>query len=360
MGIYIVLLIVVGLCTLLFTNPYTGQLSRNNRSGVRLFYFIVFVLILIQGFRTNLVGGDLINYGYRFFEFGNMNWRSIIDYNAKYEIGYILLNKIVYVLSNGNFQVLLFVIAIFYNISLAVFLEKNSSNYFFSLYLYIALNIFNLSMNNLRSTVALGFLYIGLPYLFKRKNVKFLIVLVIACLFHTTMICMLFLFGMVFITNKYLFASICVIFSGFLSIGFSTFSRIIQYVFPKYDSYFMVDSSGGGWNLLLFLIFLLLVLLFISKKEWWESDSNVVLLKMLICGICLQIVSLNVSFFARAVYYHLTSILILYPELISNSRISKRSSSTFMFIIMVCFMVYYIVLLQGNSTMTVPYEWIFN
>ena len=42
MGIYIVLLIVVGLCTLLFTNPYTGYLYRNNKTGVRIFFFIVF------------------------------------------------------------------------------------------------------------------------------------------------------------------------------------------------------------------------------------------------------------------------------------------------------------------------------
>jgi len=317
-------------------------------------------MILLQGLRTNLVGGDLINYGYRFSEFGGMSWQSIISYNGKHEIGYIVLNKIIYMLSKGNFQVLLFVIAAFYNTSLAIFIKKNSSNYFFSLYLYIALNIFNLSMNNLRSTVALGVLYIGIPYLFKKKYVKFLLTLIIACLFHTSMACMLFFFGMVFITNKYLFASICVIFSVFLGTGFSIFSKIIQYVLPKYTSYFRVNSSGGGRNLLLFLVFLLLALLLLSKKEWWTSNKNTILLKLFICGICLQVVSLNVSFFARAVYYHLTSILFLYPELISNGRISRKSSSIFMFLIMICFMMYYIVALKGNSTMTVPYDWILN
>lgn len=360
MSVYIVLILVVGLFALLLTSPTTGRLYRNQNLCNRVFFLLVVVFIIIQGFRTNLVGGDLINYGYRFSEFGGMSWREILNYNAKYELGYIVLNKLVYMISNGNFQALLIVIAVFYNFSLAFFLRKHSSNYMFSLYLYVALNIFNLSMNNLRSTVALGVFYIGLPFLFQRKYIKFLITLYIATLFHTSMWCMLFLFAAVLIKNKYVFGTVCLGVVGFLGVGFKFFSRIIMAAFPKYLSYFMEDTSGGGLNLFMFLIFLLAAVLVLAPREWWQQDEKVILLKMFICGICLQIVSLNVSFFARAVYYHLIAVLILYPELIHSGKISRRSSIIFMAIIMACFFGYYYVALLGNSTMTVPYEWIFS
>lgn len=360
MYIYICILMLIGICTILFTNDIKEKANEKYDVKNIVFYMIVILLIAVQSLRTNKVGGDLINYGYRFTEFGSMNWKDIFFYRGKHELGYVILNKIIYLVTNGNFQALLFVIATFYNFSLASFLRKKSSNYFLSLYLYIALNIFNLSMNNLRTTIALGILYIGIPFLMEKKYMKFLITLALACLFHASMVCMLFFFCTVIIKSNYIVTVLCVMCSVFLGVGFPRFSKIILMFFPKYASYFEGNTSGGGRNLLMFLMFLIVTLMLFSKKNCWKDDSKKIFLKMLVCGMCLQMVSLNISFFARAVYYHLTSILILYPDLISNGKFNKKSSFIFMLIIMSCFFGYYIFALKANSTMTVPYESIVN
>lgn len=312
----------------------------------------------LQSLRANSVGGDLLNYAPHFEEYGQLSWGTLLSLKHRYEIGYTILSKLVYIISGGNFHVLLAVIALFYHVSLTKFIIKYSGNCLVSAFLYVALSLFNVSMNNLRSTIALSILYLGLPLLFENRYVKFAMVLIVAGLFHNSIFSLLPFFISTFIKNKLLFVLFCAAICLFIGLAFDILTSVILGLWPKYVGYFAELSNGGGMRLLLFLLLLSTMIIVLSKRSLWKYSSNCILLKMLICGVCLQLISMKVSFFARAVSYSYISLIVLLPEMTINCRV-KRISIISLPCIISCFWFFYILSLIKNFTETVPYKFMF-
>lgn len=77
-------------------------------------------------------------------------------------------------------------IALVFHASLARFISFFSQNIFFSLFIFITVGAFNISMNNLRSTVMLAIMFQSIIYLYKKNYRIFWITLMFAGLFHRT------------------------------------------------------------------------------------------------------------------------------------------------------------------------------
>ena len=155
--------------------------SKRKKTIYLLLTFSVFVLV--SGLRSYSVGTDTLGY-YDIFNrlgtFGIEQFRQ--TYNI--EIGYIYLNLGIHNLF-GNFQILLFVIAIIINFSFARLIYKHSDNVVLSTFIYAAF-IFPRTLNIMRQYLAIALIIIALEMLIERKLMWFLLLIVVASLFHVS------------------------------------------------------------------------------------------------------------------------------------------------------------------------------
>lgn len=83
-----------------------------------------------------------------------------------------------------NAQFWLAAVAIFYNIAIGVFVYRESNNPLISIIAFISLTYFEFSLSGLRQTIAMGFIVLSYFSLKYKRLKEFLILVLIASLFH--------------------------------------------------------------------------------------------------------------------------------------------------------------------------------
>lgn len=187
MIIYLILLVVI---FIIF------NISKNKNKA----FLISFVLItLIAALRKYTVGADTLQF-YR--DFSNIVKDLSWNYNNfRYEPGFYYLCKILGLIS-GDAQILIIVTSIFINFSVFKFIKKNSSDLFLSTILYIITLAFFSNMNIMRQALALAILLFAFEFLKEKKYVKYIVVVLIASLFHTVAFASLLLLVFAILPNK--------------------------------------------------------------------------------------------------------------------------------------------------------------
>lgn len=97
----------------LLTDFSKGTENRKRYEAYVLFMLLV-AMVFMQGCRAWTVGGDLEIYTQLYDLYGGLEWFELYSHEHSLEIGFVLLNKLIYVVSNGNFSALLFSITIAY------------------------------------------------------------------------------------------------------------------------------------------------------------------------------------------------------------------------------------------------------
>lgn len=386
MEIYIGLIGITFIILMYTMNIYDGTVVESKKNvNLRWSFVILFVCILLQGLRATSVGGDLAdNYVRVFHECGELSWSQIFNFSSGYEIGYVIINKIIYLIFGPNdfgMRMLLFAIAVIFNISFYVLIRKCSSNPLYSVFLFVGFGVFNISMNNLRSTLALSLIYLAILFAAEKRILKTLFFIAVASLFHTTAICFILFVISLLIKNRKILIAYYALMAGAFIIGYSVFGGVIEQYFPKYSYY--LSATDGGDNYLLFLIVILFFVLIIPVRGFYDSSKEVlisetfycketgldkdfadffledtkqiVFLKVFCCGVILQLISLRASFFVRAVNYHLIGAILLLPNINGNSKLKNGMGLFTVFIGMLFIVFYIIMILIGNGTRTIPY-----
>lgn len=363
MAIYIALLIILIITYVVFSSNGLQVVAGDSKRKVAPYYFIVILFIIIQSLRANTVGGDVYDSYARYYVFfGSMDWKTVFAY-TNHEIGYVIYNKIIYSLSNGNIQVFLFSISLVYHIALSRIIIKYSKNIYLSLFLYFASSGFNSSMNTLRSVLALSIIMFALPSLIERKKLGFLIGIFIAFLFHQTSICFLFLYVSLLLKDWKKIIVFNILAAAFFAVGINYIVPLINKWLPRYSvytSFYSAQQSGGGEFLLSLILTICLAVLVLGKRDLYKDDTYVVFFIMLICAGSLQVFTLWIHQFSRVVSeYTIMSIPILLPYFCLNNKFTYNSRPLVNWIILLGYSALYINSLFQNSTMTVPYQFFF-
>ena len=338
------------------------SLYLRNEFNHNCFVILTIVMIFFQSVRAITVGGDLFdNYARIYSAISKMSWYTLFhgaEGYEGYEIGYRVFNKVVSSLFGDNISFLLFSIAFVFHFSLFKLIEKNSDNYCFSLFIVYCLGMYNISMNNLRSSIALSIIFWGLNYAFEGRRAIFFISIFIASLFHLTALCFLFYFVTLLIKNKRLLVIFLSGVAAFLTIGYGFIVSLILRFFPRYSNYFSMSFSDGGFNYLIFLTAILVFVFVFPENGFFDDEKRLCLLKLLCCAIVLQLLSLRIPFFVRAVNYHLIGVSILLPDVLEDGKI-KNLGVYIAPVLMVFFCAFYVYsILIGNGTKTIPYSFI--
>ncbi len=181
---YYIILIVIFITILL--NEF-----MHDKFEKKIYIFWIIFLFIISAFRYE-TGNDWLAYE-RMLDY-ELPFRTAIDnfsnyynYNKDIEIGYRLLNSIVKS-AGGDLQTVFFITSLFSFISLSKFIKQYSNKKLISVIIYYSVFFLNFNMSIIRQGIALSIFLIALNYLFDRKFIKYILLILIATSFHQSAI----------------------------------------------------------------------------------------------------------------------------------------------------------------------------
>ena len=244
------------------------KFSKNIKS---FFYLIIiFLLSIFVGLRHE-VGGDWINYQLSYSYITKQNFYEFITSPLNYnEFGYKLIILLSNTLSNKYFfhisNYISALIFVFFFINFLKHFTYKSLIFFFSIpYLIIVV-----SMGYTRQSIAVGFLLLGLLYINKDKDIKFIFIILLGSMFHKTI-----LFGLSFLIIKHLnfkkyniYLILLLIFFILVPLYTSTFIELAS----NFLSEKKIQTSGA--KIRLFINLLIAIVYFYIRKDWNNNFYN--------------------------------------------------------------------------------------
>lgn len=154
-----------------------NTITRKQMLNISALIFIFTTLFLVSALRLN-VGNDYVKY---------MQFMHLVNHNSYVptEIGFNLLVKIIYGLSGAENFLLVFAFYSFATILLFLrTIYRNSENFVFSFFLFMAFGLYFQSFSTVRYYFALAIALFTIPYVLKKKWLPFLLMILLASTFH--------------------------------------------------------------------------------------------------------------------------------------------------------------------------------
>lgn len=352
MWIYIILMFICLISGILF--------DLNRRKKVKnIFCLLMFILLtIISGFRSINVGIDTYQFCYNYEIIAKLeNYASALS-ATRYEKGFVTL---CYFLSriSEDYQFLLIVTSVIIFASVVYFIKNNSKNIPLSFYLFITLNFFGMYMNVMRQAIAISIILIAYEFfLKKKKNIRFLICVILATFFHRSALIAL----IIPIIIKIKFRPRWIIFSFiFGTVFFLAGPKIISFIanmigYGGYITKLDYFSSNYFGALLLFVVNLFLfIFCYFKRKNFNEYEMN--LLKISFVALIISLCTIKISIIGRiSEYFNIFNVI-----LISNAitYVKKSKDRIYIKILLIVLLFLYwmtIAIYRPEWHGVVPYE----
>lgn len=319
----------------------------------KMYIIITFGLFtVLAALRSSQVGNDTSEY-LRLFDSILFN-KDISVYYWRYEKGYLLLNKILSLVTN-NAQIILIVTSVIIMGGFARFVYKYSNNIWLSVYMFFTLGYFGSSMNTIRLNIAIVIILYSYDFLREKKAIKFIITVIIASLFHKTAIIFLLAWPITKLRFSYKTIAIAIVGSTGMYAFFPIILKGLLRFLPTYQYYLGSSYLDGNVRLASIMNFLVglstlifgIITNYHNKKiktETYIQDYKKVndaenMLLFLLAGICITLISFNFSLLDRVSTYFFIFIIVYFPNAIKSMRDSKARLLA-SFIVVIIFFVY--------------------
>lgn len=302
----------------------------------------------------------LHNAGFSEYWFRHIN--SVGSYYV--ELGYYVLNRIF-----PNYRMLLWGLGILIFVLFLLAVKNYSKRLSFSFALFVFLSTqFVYSLNGTRFTVALGFILLAYIALAEEKAAKFILLILLAALFHKSS---LFCLAIIFLI-RYKYKGInsirnIVLFTLILSFPFIS-AYLLQIagnlsLFSRYFSttrYTASETMSSGWTWLLHVLPVYLPLIIFCKKEVFDSEDTKTLFRICIMEIPFRMLGLYNTWYTRFARCSQIAQVIFIPLILE--KITNKQKKIVLHIYYIVWFIFYfsyyaIINDQGDS---LPYVWIFS
>lgn len=329
----------------------SNGLISNTYAEFFLFIFSISPIILSYGLRYG-IGTDYFAYEKIYYVLKNADFNKYLllhkeSFGEYYvEFGYYVLNKLSY-----NYTLLLFLTGLLIYTFLFHGTKKllESNNLALPFFIYFCTQ-FIYSMNGVRFSIAITIIFYGYNYIYKKKIIKWCIVVFIATLFHkTAIICLPFYFLGDFKSKKrnktrdILYYAFIFLFPLFITLLF----KIIVYI-PLFSRYFQTERYALGSFLfkpkfLAHIIPVILPLLFVKPSSIFKDKKALFFFRIFLFQIPLrELGSLN-KWLTRLVRFPQMVEIVFIPYILS--KIKNKKLRLFLmyyyFLLYVFFFIYY-------------------
>lgn len=339
----------------------------NKKTSKKVFIFLASLhLFIIQGLRSEFVGGDVQTYKNHF---NNQSFIGVFDviegaFEPAYHYLTLFLSKM-----GISFQFFMIMISLFTFIVLGIALYKFSPHPYISFLLYLFFGIYDFGFSGLRQTIAMSIVLISFYFILEKKPKKYYFTILIATLFHST--ALFFIVFYVLINNKlinklywYFYPVLLVIILGFGS-RITYFATVLfnEKLLRSYSSSF---TSGFGMDeLVLIALFIIGALLYFLMSQLNDNKNYKSLLLLTSVAMLVQLLSPYSYFFIRfnLYFYHF---VILFAPLVYDivlNLVSKKEKLLNIFIKAVFALIFFIVIfrfyngyLEQNPHLILPHS----
>lgn len=360
-----------------------------------LFYFIAILIpSLLAGGRADFVGTDVRNYVEPIQLYANTcsNMTDYLNSNvqlvnnvtfSRIEKGYTLL---IYLCSRFdktlflNFFITEFLILLLVLIGLYKFKQQNK-NFSISMGMLIYYLVFyNMSLNMVRQSIAMSFLFLGFVYLIQKEWIKYLVFVVIAILFHrTAIIGMIPLFIYYFLTRSNSINNnddviqnnvvrktqlhrsiILILILGFFVFNISFLTKILNLVgLSELTQGYLINLTYGiSWfDLILRIPFIIIFIIFLINSR--NNKYRYFYFVLVILDILLSMLGRMSTYSGRIALYTLMYYIYITPDAISNLDTENKTIKIVIetLLIMYLLVYWYYTIVYYNFNQTVPYVW---
>ena len=265
--------------------------------------------------------------------------------------GFYFFSAIIKCLISSNERVYFYIIAAFQGFAVIYLLRKYSNNMLISLFIFAAGNDFLSYMENgIRQFVAVCIILLASSFIFERKYIRAVIVILIASLFHQSALLML---PIIFIVqgqpwNK---STTFLLFASLMAVAFvAQFTGILDSMLEE-TQYSSIINTWTGWNdtgtsPVRVAVFCVPAMLSLVGLNYIREENNPVInvcTNMSVLSAGLYIVSMATSgiYMGRLpIYVNVYSTCILLPWEITHI-FSKNSSSFMMRAMIISFLLFY-------------------
>lgn len=331
--------------------------------GGRIAYLSIvwLTLTLISGLRSYGISYDGYAYADAFDYFASTSWRPPWEYSYYMEYGFYAFCKIISVFG-GTCRTMMVLTSAFTVFAMCRFLYKNSENLLFSTLVLLSYPYFYTSFDLIRFYLALSVVLLAYDFVTTRRFIPYLVCIIIATLFHKTVIIMLVLYWLPKVKwNSFSFAItgaltvILLVFPHRIAAFFSmVFNDYESYVSGS-NSYWIGDFSGGIKTVLMYLV--LLVISFIAYQNKSKTDQyNNQCLGFMILEAAVALVFTRASIAIRCLVALLPFMSISISKLTDDDGCYNQRTQFFLryVTVMICF-AYHTYLILNDWQNIVPY-----
>ena len=281
------------------------------------------------------------------------------------EWGYCQLSKFIHFF--GVEQYILFGgLALLVFGGMAVFIYRYSSNMVVSVLTYICLMYAFNSLNGIRQFLALSIIFIGFPFVQKRKFWFFLCVVLLASLFHKSAIICLSFYWLYTIKVNWKTTSLLVLGCLMVCLGFEQLSNLYTNFGGDYAHYVSAEAESGRLATIIRLIVngsvALFALTFLGQSVKIYNSSAIPINFLILCA-CISVTGALVSLQAynaeRLVYYFYFFNMITIPNLLGCVR-DKALKRLLCLVILLCLVAYGGVVLWSWETQGIIYKFMWS
>ena len=293
---------------------------KKNDFGYKFFIFLNgLILVLFAGFRDSSVGTDTNSYvnhftgEKRFFD-------NILFSNSSMEVGYKFLEWISHIISN-NYWSLLTIVAIFIIIFQFKSIYALSVFPLVSIFALITFGYFTFSFNGMRQGIALAIYMYAIQYVIKGNLKKYIFWVLIAFLFHKTVIIMVPLYFILRIKFSFKLLILFILSTTFIIQFFDNILDLSLYISDKYIIYKDMKATGGVM-LTIFYVFFSLFFITIRKLinpkllKLYDVYLNMFILGTIVYVI-VQVTGAYIEI-TRIGAYFLVSIIFIWPIILKG------------------------------------------
>ncbi|ROY96291.1 EpsG family protein [Enterococcus faecium] len=339
-------------------NELGNSLSKSEK-----IYFTLFavVLVAIAANRGITVGTDLLNYNAFFTE---VNQKVILNINEfPFELGYTLLNQLISWIT-GDFRTVLLVVILVFLLGFYRLASTLSYQIGLSCFMLVTLDFYTSSFNIIRQYLAIGIIFIAIPYLLNNKKAKYILLILFATSFHMTAGIMLLAIPLYKIKFNRKFVAISIIVTLLAFLFVPRIVSLASIVIPKFSFYTTMRYFTGGFRIFSFFNFIFFTVLLSGSRIVINKYSKTATLPryydlfsyLLLIGCEILFLSNRFILFDRVANYFTIFSIFLVPNticLIKNKQI--RVLIQFLFIIL-CFAYFFLVYtLKPESNGINPY-----
>ncbi|MBZ6527593.1 EpsG family protein [Aerococcaceae bacterium DSM 111021] len=308
--------------------------------------FMFLLLFVVSAFRGDFTT-DYKNYTYLFNLYNQFDFFETFKIGQAQEFGFVFLSRFIGLFTDNALY--LFIVTSFIILSghFKQFI-KDSPYLWLSILLFTTIGSFYTSFNIIRQILAATIIFSGSKYLYERKIMKYILVVIIASLFHKTAFIMIPFY---FILNfKFSLKNLIVMFFG-ASIVMLYLNSILAF-FQKYFYTIYDESSYGmtGFSFSNALIpcTLLIFSIIYEKNINFNNIKERIWFNAVTFYAFFNILGLQVQMIERFSEYFAPYALLLIPQ-IFNKMVRNEKKVLYFIVLLILLILYNFIILKGSG-----------